>query len=234
MKTYIYILQEPDTLLVRYVGKTNNPKRRFNHHMSNKSKNNSHVNNWIKSLKEKELKPIMSIIDETYDDWQNLEMYWIEQFKAWGFNLTNCTNGGEGAYGAGQWNNVPVSAYTKDGKFIRLFKSQKECAEYFKTSQGNVKSCANNKNILLLKKYQIKLGLNSNDIGAAPSYKKYEWHNKPQVHWLSKPIKCNEDNLEFNSITEAAKYYGILVTSINNILHGKSKQTRNKKSFSYV
>lgn len=234
MKTYIYILQEPDDNSVRYVGKSNNPKRRLQAHLSNKDKNNSYVNNWIKSLKAKGIKPIMSIIDETEDDWQSLEMYWIEQFKVWGFNLTNCTKGGEGAYGAGHWNNVSVSAYTRDGKFIKSFESQKKCAEYFKTSQANVKMCVNGKNILLLKKYQIKFGENSNDIQPAPSYKKYEWRNKPKTHWLSKPIKCNEDNIEFSSATEAAKYYGILKTSINNILNGKSKQTRNKKSFSYI
>jgi hypothetical protein len=234
MKTYIYILQEPDTLLVRYVGKSNNPKRRLQHHLSNKDKNNSHSNNWIKSLKLKGLIPIMTVIDETDKDWRLLEMYWIEQFKAWGFNLTNCTNGGEGAYGAGQWNNKPVSAYTKEGRFIKSFESQKQCAEHFKTSQGNVKMCINGKNILLLKKYQIRLGKDITDILPAPSYKKYEWKNKPEVHWMSKPVKCNEDNIEFNSITEAAEYYGILKTSINNILNGKAKQTRSKKSFSYI
>lgn len=234
MKTYIYILQHPTTEYVRYVGKTNSPKRRLQHHLSNKNKNGAYINNWIRSLKNKGLKPLMTIIDETEDNWQELEIYWIAQFKAWGFRLANVTLGGEGAYGAGQWNNVPVSAYTKEGKFIASFKSQKECASYFNTSQGNVKMCVNGKNILLLKKYQIRLGINNNDIDRAKSYKQYEWHNKPVKHWLSKPIKCNEDNLEFASATEAAKHYGILKTSINNILNGKSKQTRNKKSFSYI
>jgi hypothetical protein len=38
----------------------------------------------------------MTIIDETNDDWQQLEMYWIEQFKNWGFILLNKNNGGGG------------------------------------------------------------------------------------------------------------------------------------------
>jgi hypothetical protein len=68
-------------------------------------------------------------------------------------------------------------------------------------------------------------------ISPAPKYKPYEWKNKPTKHWLSKSIKCIEDNLVFDSQTEAAKYYNISVTSINNILNGKSKKTRSGKSF---
>lgn len=234
MRTYIYILQHPVTEDVRYVGKTNNPERRMRHHLSNQSKNGARIKNWIKSLKKNGLKPYMTVIDETDNDWQELEMYWISQFKSWGFNLTNITSGGEGCYGAAQWNNVPVSVYTKEGKFISSFKSQKECASYFNTSSANVKMCANGRNILLLKKYQVKIGVNNNDIEHAPEYKKYEWRNKPEIHWASKKIKCNEDGLQFNSINEAAKHYGILLTSISNILNGKSRQTRDKKSFSYL
>jgi len=54
---------------------------------------------------------------------------------------------------------------------------------------------------------------------------------KPIKHWLSKPIKCIEDDKIFSSTTEAAKYYGVLITTINNILNGKSKKTRTGKSF---
>jgi hypothetical protein len=234
MTTYIYTLEHPITNEIRYIGKTNSPDRRLHHHWTVGYKSNNKTGNWLKSLKKLKLKPIMTIIDESTDNWQQLEMYWISQFKTWGFILTNHTDGGEGAYGAGQWNNKPVSAYTKDGKFIKSFESQKQCAEYFKTSQSNVKLCVNGKNVLLLKKYQIRFGINNNDIPPAPKYKKYELKNKPKTHWLSKPIRCNEDNIEFTSATEAAEYYGILKTSINNILNGKSKQTRNKKSFSYI
>ncbi len=234
MTTYIYTLEHPITNEIKYVGKTNSPKRRLHHHWTVGHKSNNKTGNWLKSLKKLKLKPIMEIIDETIDNWQQLEMYWISQFKTWGFKLTNHTDGGEGVYGGGQWNNVSVTAFTKEGVLIKSFESQKQCAKYFNTTQANVKSVANGRNILLLKKYQIKVGILKENINPAPKYKSYEWINKPDNHWLSKPIKCNEDNLEFNSITEAAKHYGILTTSINNILNGKSKQTRNKKSFSYI
>ena len=231
MKTYIYILQDPRNSLVKYVGKSNNPSRRYRAHLVYTPKNKSYCHNWIQSLKKKGLKPIMTVIDEVTGDWEWLEQYWIEQFKHWGFVLTNHTKGGDGAYGAGQWNNEPVSLFTIEGKLISVFDSQKSCALYLNTTPSNVKTCVNGKNILLLKKYQVRKGKFKKDIKPAPSYKKYEWKNKPSTHWLAKKIKCIEDDLVFNSQTEAAKHYNISITTINNIINGRSKKTRNGKSF---
>ena len=139
--------------------------------------------------------------------------------------------GGEGCIGAAKWNNVPVTAFTKEGILFKSFESQKQCANYFRTTPENVKAVVNGRNILLLKKYQIKLGILKENINPAPKYKSYEWSNKPDNHWLSKKIKCIEDDLVFNSQTEAAKHYNISITTINNIINGRSKKTRNGKSF---
>lgn len=233
MKTYIYILQDPRNNLVKYVGKSNNPHRRFLSHLWETPKNKSYCYKWIQNLKKKGLKPIMTVIDELTGDWEWLEQYWIEQFKQWGFILTNHTKGGEGAYGAGQWNNEPVSLFTKEGKLIYVFDSQKSCALYLNTTSSNVKACANGRNVLLLKKYQVKKGKFKKDIKPAPSYKEYEWKNKPAIHWTAKRVKCVEDDLLFNSQTEAANYYKIKVTTVNNILNGRAKKTRAGKSFIY-
>ena len=174
MTTYIYTLEHPITNEIRYVGKTNNPERRLHHHWTVGHKSNNKIGNWLKSLKKLKLKPIMTILDETTDNWQQLEMYWISQFKTWGFRLTNHTDGGEGSYGGAQWNNVPVTAFTKEGVLIKSFESQKQCAQYFNTTQGNVKAVANGKNILLLKKYQVKLGIISENIDKAKERKPYK------------------------------------------------------------
>ena len=91
--TYIYALIDPITQHVRYVGKTKYPNRRYNAHINDSNK--SHKTNWIKSLGS--LKPeflILDVCDEL--SWVQLEQYWISQFKTWGFNLTNMTEGGEG------------------------------------------------------------------------------------------------------------------------------------------
>ena len=233
MKTYIYILQDPITQEVRYVGKSNNPKRRYTSHLCDKPKIKYYSYYWIQSLLKKGLKPIMTIIDETDSDWQQLEKYWIGQFKAWGFKLTNITEGGEGCYGAGKWNNVPVTAFTKEGILIKSFDSQKECAIYFNTSSGNVKQVCNGRSKLLLKQYQLKVGIFTENISPFKYKRNYNWVNKPETYPQQKIIICVEDNLEFNSITEASVYYNTGISSIHNNLKKLSKKLRNGKSFKY-
>ena len=93
---YIYIILNPITNEVRYVGKTTNIKRRFYQHLHTKL--NSYCSKWIFSLLKQNIIPEFSIIDEvTEDNWQFWETYWIAQFKSWGFNLINYTNGGDGS-----------------------------------------------------------------------------------------------------------------------------------------
>lgn len=95
--TNIYILIDPRNQQIRYVGKTNNPDERFKNHMNRGHNKLSHKRNWIESLKKLGLKPIMQIIDIVLiDEWIFWEKYWISQFKSWGFNLVNHTEGGDG------------------------------------------------------------------------------------------------------------------------------------------
>lgn len=93
-KIYIYSLCDPETKEVRYIGKTNNVKSRYNNHITSDIK--THCCNWIKSLKNKGFLPEINIIEEvTIDNWIEREQYWISQYK----NLTNQTIGGEGLSG---------------------------------------------------------------------------------------------------------------------------------------
>ena len=66
MKTYIYILIDPITLDIRYVGKSVNPEVRLRRHLSEArcSKKKSHRVHWLKSLLECNVKPKIEIIDE--------------------------------------------------------------------------------------------------------------------------------------------------------------------------
>lgn len=99
----IYTLTDPNTLIIRYVGKT---KRklidRFYSHVSNHRLNQetSHKNSWIKSLKNNGQRPIIEILDIVPDnEWEFWEQYWISQLLSWGYKLTNMTKGGEGCHG---------------------------------------------------------------------------------------------------------------------------------------
>lgn len=234
MKTFIYTLEHPITNEIRYVGKTNSPDRRLHYHWTVGFKSNNKTGNWLKSLKKINLKPIMTIIDESEDDWQLIEQYWIQQFRCWGFRLTNHTHGGEGSYGGGQWNNTPITLFNKSGVKIKSFDSLKLCSEYLKCDSGNIVAAAKGRIILLKKKYQVRYGIIDNNIDPCKSRKEYEWHSIPDKHWLKKPIICVEDGLVFDSITDASKHYNILITSINNILNGRAKKTRCGKSFSRI
>jgi hypothetical protein len=96
---YIYGLKCPISGEIRYIGKTNDIKRRLRSHIreSKKDGNKRYVYCWIKSLIKETKKPHIEIIDVVdINEWKFWEMYWISQFKAWGFKLTNSTNGGDG------------------------------------------------------------------------------------------------------------------------------------------
>jgi predicted GIY-YIG superfamily endonuclease len=100
--TYIYILQDPDTMDVRYVGKTTNPRKRLYQHTNKRVQEYSrrrYLSNWLLKLLNDNKKPIMTIIDQIENDWRTLEIYWIEQFKNWGYKLVNITIGGDGIEG---------------------------------------------------------------------------------------------------------------------------------------
>lgn len=93
--TFIYTLSDSSGN-IRYIGKSNTPRKRLYSHIKEcKTSNKSHKINWIKSLLDKNETPIIEILEEvSIDNWQNSEIYWIEQFRQWGFNLTNISIGG--------------------------------------------------------------------------------------------------------------------------------------------
>jgi group I intron endonuclease len=96
-KTNIYLLKDPISNEVRYVGKSDNPDKRFKEHIKKAKYSKTHKNNWILSLKDNGLIPILEIIDQVPSNecgfW---EQHWIDQMKSWGFSLTNIANGGVG------------------------------------------------------------------------------------------------------------------------------------------
>ena len=104
MKTFfIYELKDPLTMETRYIGITNNPKKRFNLHIweAKNNKNKSYKSNWIKSLLKKNKTPLMAIVAEGLSSklCKKLEVALIKYYRNKGVKLTNLTNGGDGANG---------------------------------------------------------------------------------------------------------------------------------------
>jgi len=108
---YIYVLLDPRTNEIRYLGKTNDTKERLYGHIYEKGKL-GHKYKWIQQLKKNGLKPIIEVLDivpkEEEEFW---EKHYISLLKSWGIRLTNFTDGG---------NNPPVVRFFgKDNVFVK-------------------------------------------------------------------------------------------------------------------
>lgn len=96
----IYTLSDPrypDN--IRYVGQTiKELKHRLSVHLSPTSLiSKTHKNNWIKSLLDDNINPVINLIEDVLDnEWNSREIYWIKYYRDQGHNLTNSTDGGEG------------------------------------------------------------------------------------------------------------------------------------------
>jgi hypothetical protein len=74
--TFIYALCDPRTLEVRYVGKADNPYKRYCRHLIDKE--NTHKVTWIQSLLKEGLLPIRQILEECdMSVWADRERNWI-------------------------------------------------------------------------------------------------------------------------------------------------------------
>src|SRR6478752_4692081 len=102
MKYKIYTLSHPLTKEVRYVGRTiDTLASRLSKHVFERNRGKNRRCYWINKLYKEGLKPIIEVLDTTDNeiDYFWLETYWIHQFRQWGFNLINATDGGEGSLG---------------------------------------------------------------------------------------------------------------------------------------
>lgn len=140
----IYILKDPITKEIRYLGITKNPLNvRLNGHIHDcKHKKPTHKINWIKSLLKLELRPIIELLEEVDDVIAfDMEIYWIYQLKSWGFNLTNSTNGGKtpitkcGENNPNYGNKYNSNLNTVKGKILQLNFKGKVIKEYICAQQ---------------------------------------------------------------------------------------------------
>lgn len=94
---YIYGLKCPNENVIRYVGKSVRPKKRYSEHISSakrKSKSNPHLYNWINKLLVDNLMPELVILEEcSKENWKDKEKEWISKFGL--DKLTNILEGGE-------------------------------------------------------------------------------------------------------------------------------------------
>lgn len=80
----IYVLKNPETNKIHYVGRSVSPNVRYRQHihLAKRSKHKDRKSAWICSLLTKNLKPLMEIIEcVTQESAVEREMYWIKELK---------------------------------------------------------------------------------------------------------------------------------------------------------
>ncbi len=88
----IYALIDPFDNAIKYIGRTRNPKERYNAHFSSTYGDGTKEKcNWIQDLRTKGLRPIMKIIEEslTKEIAHERERYWIRFHHKQGCKLYN-------------------------------------------------------------------------------------------------------------------------------------------------
>jgi hypothetical protein len=206
-KIIIYDLSCPITGNIRYVGKTSRKiNERLAQHISDVSRKNNHVQCWIKSLLNNNLKPIITILDEVdVNDWVFWEKHYISLFKTFNFNLCNHTEGGE------QPSNMnSLSAKAKRAETIKTSKAWKE---------GKVKQAAKLKS--LHKEGKIKFGFaHLNEIERKEIGNKIK-ENNPRKRTIKIEQLDNQAILNFYSIKEMAKYFNCNIGTVRDFIYSK-------------
>lgn len=115
LQLIVYALIDPCTLMIRYIGKSVNGMSRARWHFSASGREgNTHRANWLKGLARDLLVPIVTVLDTSAlsrHGLDQLEIWWIAYGKAFGWPLTNMTDGGDGGYKAAfHWTSTPEGA----------------------------------------------------------------------------------------------------------------------------
>jgi hypothetical protein len=243
MKTYIYSLDCPITGTPKYIGKTINPKQRLAQHV--RSNENTKKYAWIKSLKNKGLKPIMTILESFENDFDFWENWYIDYYRFLGMQLKNHKIGGIGGR---------LSKETKD-KISAKLKGKKKSEEHrLKTIKNLVFGTPWNKGTKLSKENRDKAvksleKFRENNINPNLGKKRTEETKqkikdtfKEKYGWIKKEKKFNSFNDYINSkirtvisfdengnkvdilTLKECKEKGYLTSNIINSINGKRKK----------
>jgi len=207
MKTYIYGLRDPRTKKIEYVGKSNNPKKRYYNHTGQARRGNISIKcDWIRELFKNDLTPILEIIEEcAMEEWTKRELYWMDKLQP----STNAHRGGGSGILYYKQKSKIVQQFDMNMNLLDEYISLNEAARQTGLGVSNISNACN-------EKYNIR------HIG------KFIWRIKGKKY-NKKPIKSIKESRKlgkysyaeklietFNSVSEASKLTGIPRTSISN------------------
>lgn len=223
--TYIYALKDPDTDLVRYIGKTvNKPRARFLEHVKRAELKRTHKDNWILKLKGCNKLPILEILDEV-EDWKEglkAEITYIKLFKSLGADLCNHTDGGDGMLGY---------KHTEEFK-LNLSKRLAENPIFI---SEETRKLMGKRHSEFLKTHPEKCYLHTLHKDKDKIKEIYELANKASVAATSKKVyEIDKDKniiCVFNSVAEVARLHGNIDSSI--IAYCARKNSKEGRSLKY-
>ncbi len=113
MITYIYALIDPRDAVVRYVGKTVNPTKRFQHHKQ--ESHSQEIQVLVQELASLGLELTMRILEEVAegDDWKGAESLWVRHGFEHGWPICNKRAGGDG---------VPLEFITSPNPELKIYR----------------------------------------------------------------------------------------------------------------
>lgn len=220
-----------------YIGQTRNTLE----HRANKGRGyieSRHFGNAIKKYGWDVFKPDVLAQVETAEEANELEKYYIKTMNSRdpkiGYNIEE---GGKNHEPTEEW----CEAISNRAK------------ERYKDKTKNPMYGKKHSHETLQKMREKKLGENNPMYGKHWTEKQYEAMNhrkKPTFtdEWrehatanilrvveecVKKPVRCIEDNMRFDTVTDAANYYGVKVSTLSGHMHGYTKTCRNKH-FEYI
>jgi hypothetical protein len=218
MKTYIYGLRDPRTNKIEYVGKSNNPQKRYYSHTGQARRGNiSRKCDWIRELSKDGLKPLLEIIEEcAITEWNKRELYWMDKLQP----TTNAHRGGGSGILYYKQKSKITQQFDINMNLLNEYISLNEAARQTGFSVSNISNACN-------EKYNIK------HIG------KFIWRIKGRKY-NKKPAKVIKESRKlgkysyaeklietFNSVSEASKLTGIPRTSISNCCFFNKEEFKN-------
>jgi hypothetical protein len=141
----IYILIDPRTAEVRYVGQTiYTLKNRLWRHLREATTDESrHKDRWLRKLFAAGYKPIIWLL-ETTPDLNEREQFWIAHYRQAGCKLTNLTDGGMGVSGY-KWSEETRSKQQalwtperREAVRLRMLGTKHDESSKSKISRGNI------------------------------------------------------------------------------------------------
>ena len=190
----IYVLSDPITREIRYVGQSKDIIGRFYYHKWAASKTNrdeSYSKRWIAKLLREKRQPVLQTLQE-FSDVKHLddaEIYWIAYFRSIGCPLTNSSAGGKGT------RDPSPETRWKMGSGMRGRKHTPESLELCRANGRNSKG-------------------RKQSPEAAARVAASKW----------KQIVCLNDGRVFNHAGEAATQYGLAKNSIHRVARGIQKR----------